>query len=596
MPQALGRIKETILDSSGNAIVGISVELRRQGATVNGDQSGASPLTVAVFDLGGVVDGDVVAMDTGTSQIAVSAVSIANRTIELSGFVGTLSLDDGARITPIGSLPVVYLDLALANSGTNPLTTDSKGDALSNASDVAYAPYGYYDYLISGDDADGNTVTTELVRDFYVPAISPFPDASSARDGVKIDNVTDDGVSLNNALADLSRTSAGLYGGTKELPKGILLTTVQIVIPPRITLRGSGHRSTQIQADTGFPTSTAVVHMGNTAGSSYEYGMGLLDIGVICSGISGSIGIESTTANQCTSIRRVVVSRYVSRGISLTTDYCNNFTIAEVDLLHEDAATTAIGIYMDVGTSIRMSDISFNAHDGATNSTAQAILMAGSCSLSASRIYVERYATGLSVGAGCRAFVDTIQGTADTTTALLHMDSLANGLTALNIIQGGATNAIKNDRDSHTGSIAHGGFYIATDDGAAGLKTILSSSPSFQTTFAGPVRDIGIFSLGPRQDLTTATSVTLPSTGNYFRLTGATTPIDNISARDAGSVIILESEAAAATNIVVRDVSGSGGNIYLAGSTSFTLTAGDKDTLTLLCDGTNWIQIGNSNN
>lgn len=595
MAQALGRIKETILDSSGEPVVGVNLELRRQGATVNSDQSGASPFTVAVHDLGGIIAGDVVSVGIGTTQLSVSSISIANKTLTISGFVGTLSLDDGSRITPVGSLPVVYLDVALANSGTNPMVTDSKGDALSNAADVAYAPYGYYDYLLSGTDQDGNTITTELVEDFFVPAISPIQDGSSARHGIRIDNLTDDGQSLNNAILDRGRTvTSDLRGGILELPSGNLITNVPILNEHRVIIMGNGARNTRIVAGPSFPTSTPIVTLG-TAGSDV-YACRLERLNVDANSVAGSIGVKCFRLQEDSGLRDVVVARAVDTCVqTVSASICQQSVFKDLQLSPLGAA--AIGFDAQGCVNVDLDHVTVNSYDGVTVSTAPGIRIAGGY-VRVWKAHLEHSAIGVQLLSGGSMELVGITGHASCA-VLIQLEATAAGFTGLGLNGNGSPTIINDLRSGGAGAITvmnASGFYFHTNDGSAPNKTMMGSPSAIPWRINSKTTVLGAFSFGPRADLTTATSVTLPTAGNYFRLTGATTPIDNISARDAGSVIILESEAAAATNITIRDISGSGGNIYLAGSTSLVLTAGDKDTLTLLCDGTNWIQIANSNN
>lgn len=599
----LGRFDEHILNA-GQAVPGAAVEIRRQGATVLTAQSGTSPFTVNVNDIGAIVDGDTVCIGTGSTTYNVDAVDIPNQIITISGFTGTLAIADDDRLTPVNDLPTLYNDINGAEEKTNPLTTSALGQI------TAWIQRGHYDYIVSSAG-----LTTRLYQDVRINSMGPYADGYDARYGLRIDNNTDDGVALNHAMEDHSRSVAGMTGSVFELPKGIVKTSVQVVVPDRIMLIGSGLKTTQIQATGSFPTSTALINLGTTTPSLdiFEYGICLQDVSLDCAGIAGSIGVKGSYINQGSGLKRCSIVRYMSIGILIDTAKSNNFTLEQLDLLHAAGATTAVGISLDtIGTSAYLSDISFNAYDGSTNSTGSAILLDGSCSLVADRIYLERYGIGLNVGAGCRASVNLIQGTPDTVD-LLYMDSLANGLTALNIVQGGSTNAINNTRDSHTGNIAHGGFYIATHDGSGGTKSILTSSPSFTSRLNGPfalvstlavagattlsgavtvgaavalnatVTQTGRVVMGARQDIASAASIAIPATGNWFRLTG-TTNVTAITGGVAGLRILLEGPSS--SSVVVEDSAG----IQLHNAANKTL--GTDDTLELINDGTIWKQIG----
>lgn len=156
----LGKFEVTVQDSSGNAKSGASVTLRLQGASVAGNQSGTSPLTVNVDHVGAIYAGDGVAINTGSTTYNVDSVTAS--TVVLSGFSGTLSLTDNDRITVVspGTLGLTLFNNAFsAESVSNPLTTDSSGYA------SAFVQGGYYDYVVSGTG-----LTTTLYIDYYVSA------------------------------------------------------------------------------------------------------------------------------------------------------------------------------------------------------------------------------------------------------------------------------------------------------------------------------------------------------------------------------------------------------------------------------------------
>ncbi len=85
--------------------------------------------------------------------------------------------------------------------------------------------------------------------------------------------------------------------------------------------------------------------------------------------------------------------------------------------------------------------------------------------------------------------------------------------------------------------------------------------------------------------ITAATTTTLPITGNYFNITGATA-ITSITASWAGRVVTLKF----ASNPVFT----AGSNLKLAGAANFNTSA--DDCISLVCDGTNWHEISRSAN
>lgn len=121
---------------------------------------------------------------------------------------------------------------------------------------------------------------------------------------------------------------------------------------------------------------------------------------------------------------------------------------------------------------------------------------------------------------------------------------------------------VTNSTFSDTSTGAQGNFYIA---GA-------SITPS-----GDPVR----------KSLASGASITLPR-GNYVLITGtaAITSI-NASALDKGRIVVLEFSGTAATTGLTD-----GSNLKLAGNFVYT----PDDTVTLICDGTNWVELSRSVN
>ena len=63
----LGRLFGTLQKTSGVPAVAVTVEVRRQGATVTSNQSGTAPFAVTVDDPGGIRVADTVAIGVGLS-------------------------------------------------------------------------------------------------------------------------------------------------------------------------------------------------------------------------------------------------------------------------------------------------------------------------------------------------------------------------------------------------------------------------------------------------------------------------------------------------------------------------------------------------
>ena len=154
----LARFERFIQDTAGNGLGSVSVEIRKQGATVNGNQSGTSPLTITVNDPGAITSSDSVVVNTGTTSFAVD--SVTTTTVVVSGFGGTLAVNDDDRISPATNLPSLFNDALSVEALSNPLTSDTTGQ-IGRVN--AWVVGGFYDVKISG----GGSVTA-LQEDTYL--------------------------------------------------------------------------------------------------------------------------------------------------------------------------------------------------------------------------------------------------------------------------------------------------------------------------------------------------------------------------------------------------------------------------------------------
>ena len=151
-----GRIQITVTDTSGNALSGVSVEIRKQGATVRNDHAGANT-SFTVNDPGaittaGTADEVQVGTDSGTTQ-QVSSFTATNVTVADT----FTDVDDNDRLTVINNLPTIYSDANGDQSITNPISTGANGSV------TCWAEITPYDVHISGGSA------TTALREDVVP-------------------------------------------------------------------------------------------------------------------------------------------------------------------------------------------------------------------------------------------------------------------------------------------------------------------------------------------------------------------------------------------------------------------------------------------
>lgn len=145
----LGRFEVTIQDSSGNAKSGISVDIRKRGAIVNGAQGSA---VINVFDPGGIVAGDTIQVNGIDSTMTVTAVTAT--TISVPSLVGVSDLD---ILLPTTNVPPTFKDSTGTSAKTNPLTTNANGVAF------CYMKGGMYDAFVSGTG-----ITSQIIKDIFV--------------------------------------------------------------------------------------------------------------------------------------------------------------------------------------------------------------------------------------------------------------------------------------------------------------------------------------------------------------------------------------------------------------------------------------------
>ena len=234
MAQLLGKLDRVLLDSAGNVKSGVSVEVRKQGATVEQDQSGTAPFTINVDDVGKIVVNDVVSVNEGTATYTVGAVNATAKTIQLVGFAGALFLTNLDRLTPITAKPSLFKDIAGDDGDTNPKATDANGTI------ETWLSGGLYDLHISGGG-----VTTKLVRDVHVPLVTASLSISSVADlmGVakwswdtQFDNDQQSGTS--NTAADQSIHTEWLDKGARLMVLGGLDTNVKLRLGDRAITSG----------------------------------------------------------------------------------------------------------------------------------------------------------------------------------------------------------------------------------------------------------------------------------------------------------------------------------------------------------------------
>lgn len=245
----LARLRIVIRDGSGNGVSGVSCEVRKQGASTVGSQSG-SPQTVDA--VGGIVVGDDIVVGTGTATRNVSAISGTTVTCG----VGFNTVDDD-RLSPTTNLPSLFVDVAGNEAQANPGTTDSTGTF------VCYVVGGFYDIKTSG----GGTTTT-LHQNIGTEGVESFRSNVYSGTAFQFDSLRALGVadealviSENSDTGDLFRVMgdgeirAGVAGATHTLVGTLTadgITSTTTVASTTTMTAGTG-----LTATTGNVTATA---------------------------------------------------------------------------------------------------------------------------------------------------------------------------------------------------------------------------------------------------------------------------------------------------------------------------------------------------
>lgn len=575
----LGRFSYPVQDTSGNAVAGASVGVYREGATVNGNQSGASPTTFTVRHRGKIVTGDNVFVNAATGTLYAATVVSATQ-ITLGGYVGTLSLTSGDRLTPSGSQPTLYSDDQGGSTTSNPLTSSSTGRV------QCWIEYGAYDLVLSGGGLTATAFTSEVM-----PTEQPSRFLHAGSFG---------GLSIASVQAALNELKE-LNGGTVYIPSdaGIAVTTTGLTIPNRCLLVGTG---SQVPGAATFTCSastnvTAVIQNLSQDGTQQLAGL-------------RNIQIDGNKASGALVTYGILYKRIFS---GTTIDDCRVTNVSGIGIQLEGTTTSAGGPYWMRNTVVTSSGgdnikilegarqlVLTNIESDAPGATSACLRMVATTSSSAQNIgctvkniYMETTQTGqLGIVVDSCANVQ-IDGVTHAVPSGSVPDILIQIKGNGNFSGGTSGCTIRN-------VYAETSFdKVIIDDQTNGVQVkCIGSAPQpfkFVAWYSSPVATgtNGIQSQGQivgiqyqKQGATiTAAATITPLEGNYFVVNG-NTGINSItaSARDKGRIIVLHFSGTP----TITD----GSNLIMAGN----LVATADDTLTMVCDGTNWIEMARSIN
>ena len=254
-------------------------------------------------------------------------------------------------------------------------------------------------------------------------------------------NGVDDTAAINAAISKCTATNSGFV----YLGPGLFQVASTIVLPTTVFLVGAGKRSTTIQAISGtFPTSTAVIQLGNP--STPVFDCGLRNLLVDANQIAGSICVDIMFLNEGCGLFSVCLEAFRDTGLRAHTPVSIHYTVQDLEVYPSLSANFGIDL---VGPGGGFSDqggyyvqITVNP---ATPITAG--MRVNNVQLTATTLHFETCIDGLLIQGRTGGVVTYVN--ADNCTNVVHYDN-TSGSALIEIIgiqdeHGGNTNLVKDD-------------------------------------------------------------------------------------------------------------------------------------------------------
>ena len=259
----LGKIDVTLRSEAGATQAGVVIEVRKRGATVNGSHPGATTV-FTVNHPGAIETGDNVAVDTGTTSLAVTGVTETTVTIAGPGFA---DLIDDQRLTVTNNLPSIFLDSNGDEAASNPLAaTGSDGSrdvwAIGEMHDLHFSGGGFTTVLRRDVPAIGAEDNRSHVFDFAT-GIGWVEDTlrSLTVSGALLKSVRNAGVEKWKLDKDGATTQQGgstiVTGGQTITAGGLIVSAGGAAITGNSTITGTLGSLTGLTVDSGGATITA---------------------------------------------------------------------------------------------------------------------------------------------------------------------------------------------------------------------------------------------------------------------------------------------------------------------------------------------------
>lgn len=524
MPQ-LGRLYLVFQDTSGNARVGSSISIYREGATVNGVQSGTSPLAVLVRHAGKIATGDTVFIN-GLTGTTYSATRTSSTVITLSGFAGTLVLANGDRLVPSNTQPTIYSDDQGGATVSQPLLSGSNGT-------VSYWMYpGAYEHT--------ETPVGSLTTTLYQSIVAPTEVLAGVRYADQFHGA-DSGAQIANAILDLPSTGGTVdargFVGTQDwasnpfasapnetlvlLGAATFRAAAQVVIPTKVIVRGIGRGGTIIQAN-GIAPATGLVKLG--AGGVLAFGCRVENMRVDCNSVASSIGIYSTDINEQSGANHVLVTGYMNKGIQIAESGAqvpDHFLFDDVEVSAAATATGTYGFHIDYsrnGGQLRR--VTANSDNTGTTQTAGVYVhgtVAGGGSVHIFGVNCERHDDGVFFDTnGSGTVINVSLFTSGTSCVRINT---SHPVAVINALRSAGTNLIRNDRLGQNMTLLRTGFYFAGFDTAGNQAFAMGGSTANSGNIISDVHPVfQIRSMGTAADASRVSSDMVNGNGAGWRV------------------------------------------------------------------------------
>jgi hypothetical protein len=636
----LGRFNHTAANSTnGHPVGGASVTIYREGAIVNGAQSGVSPLSVSVRHQGKIKTSDTVVFVTppGTIQASTGNVNSASSTvIVVSGFAGTLDLADGDWIVPTNAQPTLYDDDQANDVATNPLTTSSSNPK-GLATCFLEAPCAYT-YKVSGGGLD-TTFYHGMVSASEAPAqiryadnfaansftggiFEAISDLPSAGGTVRLsgnrtydlsftvpitgNDITIEGAGNSTIVQMAHATGVHFFGSQGSGITGSRFTARNFKIEGLNSSKTNGRgfnfgtcsdclvenvyiantADAAIGTNAAGPSTTTrlrvincIIDSPGDAASSDGYGIILnnandciIEGNYIANSLNASIFGFGTSANNIIRGNRVEAGENGIRWGSVGAT-CNHWTVVN----NEIDGCSVDGIRADGSNAIVMGNRSIN-------NTLSGIKCDGPMT---SSVWSNNYCNSN----GNKGIYLNVANGAVSDVQIMGNLCQSNAGDGIRISPTAGAFAMTNVAVKNNMCVQNGTYGVYVDTAAVASSFVIAHNVYRANTTADELLERAANNVyGPLEKLrnsgfTAASPLNIPGDGVYT-ITG-TANITSITACPAGTIITL---IFTDTNVSTGVTDGS--NLKIAGNFVYT----PDDTIQLVCDGTNWYELGRSTN